>query len=176
MGISCRHSTPGSVKSPAGQGESTWSPAKTLHWRGARLLNIVFQPLFDMTSGRLRLGHIRMVELVTIGRRTGLSRTVLMPCFLMRGDSFVLLASYGGGRSQPAWYWNITANPQVQVRAGGRTRTMRARIAEGSEARGLLQRILLRTGGSYLFLVAPARAAGRTVPIVVLDPISGEPR
>lgn len=143
-----------------------------MHWRGARLLNMAFQPLFAATHGRLRLGHIRMVELQTTGRKTGLPRTVLMPCFAMLGDSFILLASYGGGRSQPAWYWNITTNPVVKVTASGRTHTMRARVAEGGEARRLLRRVLIRTGGTYLFLVAPARTAGRTVPIVVLDPIS----
>ncbi|WP_405498880.1 hypothetical protein [Nocardia sp. NBC_00511] len=68
----------------------------------------------------------------------------------------------------------ITANPLVQVRADGRTRTMNARITEGAEARALLRRVLLRTGGTYLFLIAPARAAGRTVPIVVLDPIADD--
>ncbi|MFE3189464.1 nitroreductase family deazaflavin-dependent oxidoreductase [Nocardia sp. NPDC059240] len=151
--------------------KQTWKPTKTLHWRGARLLNMVFQPLFEATAGRLRVGHIRLVELETTGRRTGLPRTVLMPSFLMLGDSYVLLASYGGGKSQPSWYWNITANPVVQIRAGGRTRTMRARVSEGKEARRLLARVLRRTGGTYLFLVAPARAAGRRVPIVVLDPI-----
>ena len=46
---------------------------------------------------------------------------------------YAVVASKGGAPEQPTWYWNILANPEVDLQDGPAPATYVARVAEGEE-------------------------------------------
>ena len=59
------------------------------------------------------------------GRRSGVRRrTVLI--YDRDGEDYLVVASYGGSDSHPAWYLNILENPDVRLRVGPDRFTARA--------------------------------------------------
>ena len=43
------------------------------------------------------------------------------------------MASQGGAPDHPQWYWNLRANPDVEIQVDGETFRARARELEGKE-------------------------------------------
>ena len=78
-----------------------------------------------------RLG--KPVILVTMrGAKTGALRKV--PLMRVEHDgAFVLVASQGGAPKHPKWYWNLKADPDVEIQADTTTFPARARELEGKE-------------------------------------------
>ncbi|HEY6743591.1 MAG TPA: nitroreductase family deazaflavin-dependent oxidoreductase [Lapillicoccus sp.] len=75
----------------------------------------------------------RPVVLVTMrGARTGALRKVPLMRVEHEGE-FVIVASQGGAPEHPHWYWNLKANPDVEVQVGTETFAARARELEGKE-------------------------------------------
>lgn len=75
----------------------------------------------------------RPVVLVTMrGAKTGAVRKVPLMRVEHEGE-FVLVASQGGAPEHPQWYWNLLANPDVEVQAGTTRFAARARELEGKE-------------------------------------------
>jgi deazaflavin-dependent oxidoreductase (nitroreductase family) len=50
-----------------------------------------------------------------------------------RDGTYVAVASYGGSPSNPAWYRNLIANPEVRLQDGARVHHLRAREVFGAE-------------------------------------------
>jgi deazaflavin-dependent oxidoreductase (nitroreductase family) len=73
------------------------------------------------------------VLLTHTGAKSGKRRTTPLTYFTDRG-SVILIASRGGHRHHPAWYYNLVANPEVELwtkGGGGRYRAQEVkRIAE----------------------------------------------
>jgi deazaflavin-dependent oxidoreductase (nitroreductase family) len=70
--------------------------------------------------------------LTTRGRRSG--RTVTLPLIYGRdGDNQVIIASKGGAPENPAWYLNLTADPNVGVQVAADRFQAVARVATGAE-------------------------------------------
>jgi deazaflavin-dependent oxidoreductase (nitroreductase family) len=73
------------------------------------------------TGGRLArrwLGGSDLVLLTTVGRRTGLPRTVTLMA-LREGADFLVAASHGGVDREPPWWLNLIANPSAELEVGG---------------------------------------------------------
>src|SRR5688572_17791162 len=87
--------------------------------------------LYQKTDGRIGsrfTGGAPVMLLTTRGRRSGLPRTA--PLLYMRdGERIVVVASTGGLPSHPAWYLNLSADPEVQVQIGDEKHAMRAETA-----------------------------------------------
>jgi deazaflavin-dependent oxidoreductase (nitroreductase family) len=66
------------------------------------------------------------------GARTGALRKVPLMRVEHEGE-FAIVASQGGAPEHPQWYWNLKANPDVQVQIGTETFPARARELEGKE-------------------------------------------
>src|SRR6185312_16358903 len=84
-----------------------------------------------VTGGRFgwRFGSIPVVELTTIGRRSGQQRSTMLTSPLQEGASYVVVASRGGDDQNPAWFLNLRDNPHVEVVFAGGPRTpMLARV------------------------------------------------
>jgi deazaflavin-dependent oxidoreductase (nitroreductase family) len=110
-----------------------------------------------------------VVELTTIGRRSGRSRTSLLTSPMQVGDGYVIVASRGGDDVHPAWFLNLRANPEVQVRTGrGPARTMTARVAVGTELDGLWRRI----GERKPHYLRYQERTSRPIPLVILTEAS----
>jgi deazaflavin-dependent oxidoreductase (nitroreductase family) len=85
------------------------------------------QKIYEGTGGRLghRMTGVPTLLLRTTGRKTGQPRTAAL-VYAQDGDSYIVVASKGGSDQPPGWLHNVTAQPDVQVQVGTRTRPARA--------------------------------------------------
>ena len=89
--------------------------------------------LIPMTNGRLSttLGQ-QVLVIEHEGAKSGKKRRTPL-LYFRDGDNVVIVASYGGNKRHPAWFFNLTANPRVRVWAKKVSGRYIARIAEGEE-------------------------------------------
>ena len=72
------------------------------------------------------------MRLVTIGRRTGQTRGVIVGYF-EDGPNLITMAMNGWGDSEPAWWLNLQAHPDASVELADGPRLVTARAARGDE-------------------------------------------
>jgi F420H(2)-dependent quinone reductase len=53
----------------------------------------------------------------TVGAKTGIQRTTSLS-YAKDGDSYLVVASKGGDPKSPGWYFNVKANPDVEINVG----------------------------------------------------------
>jgi len=101
------------------------------------------------------------------GARTGTERVNPLAYQRLAEDSVAVFASKGGAPSNPDWYHNLVAHPDVSVEIGTETFTARARVATGEER----ERIWERQAGEWPgFAEYGEKTKGiREIPVVVLD-------
>lgn len=140
-------------------------PRKLDRW--ARYFNKVHQALFRATEGRLggRMMGLDLVALTTIGRKSGQRRTSMVAAPIIASDKVVVVASYAAGSVNPQWYYNLLADPAVEVTFRGRTHSMTAHEAEGDE-RSTLWRVAAENGTLDRY---QARTE-RRIPLIILEP------
>ena len=73
-----------------------------------------------------------MVLLTTTGAKSGKARTSPLVYF-QEGDRRIIFASKAGAPTNPDWFHNITANPEVTVEIGTEKYQARAEVIEGPE-------------------------------------------
>jgi deazaflavin-dependent oxidoreductase (nitroreductase family) len=71
-----------------------------------------------------------LLLLTTIGAKSGQQRTSPV-VYTTDGDRLVIIASYAGRPTNPAWFNNLVANPEVTVEVPGETFAARAVVASG---------------------------------------------
>jgi len=101
-----------------------------------KTMNAVHRGLVKISGGRLGWQALNMpvVELTTIGRKTGQPRSVMLTSPLREGDALVVVASRGGDDQPPLWLLNIQAKPEVEVSVQGKPAVgMHARVATAEE-------------------------------------------
>jgi deazaflavin-dependent oxidoreductase (nitroreductase family) len=135
-----------------------------------KVLNAVHRPLFRLSKGKIGGRGLGMpvVVLTTTGRKTGAKRSVMLTSPLQLGESLVLVASRGGDDQNPAWLYNLEADPTVEIELDGRTRPMRARVADAAERAELWPRIV----ADHSNYASYQTKTDREIPVVVLDPAS----
>ena len=137
--------------------------------RSPHLLNDVHRRILKLTRGRIgwHAYGMPMLELTTVGRKSGEKRTTMLSSPLQRGDTIVVVASRGGSDAHPDWYLNLVAEPRVEVDYRGRgVRAMRARVADASE-RAELWPLVTKDHRNY---AAYQRKTDREIPLVLLEP------
>lgn len=73
-----------------------------------------------------------IIVLTTVGAKTGkLRKTALMR--VEHDGEYAVVASKGGAPEQPAWYFNLVANPEVELQDGAAKHDYIARELEGEE-------------------------------------------
>ncbi len=139
---------------------------------GFRVLSALHASVLKLTGWRVaaRVGGMPIVELRTVGRRSGRARTVVLSAPIVDGDTVVLVASKGGDDRHPAWYRNLVAHPDVEVTIGGRTRRMRARVADAAERDAAWPRVI----AAYRAYGAYQRRTEREIPLVICEPREGD--
>lgn len=70
--------------------------------------------------------------LTTTGRKSGEERTTPL-IYAPYGDAYTIVASKGGTDEPPAWYLNLSADPEVEVQVLGDRFKARARTANAEE-------------------------------------------
>ncbi|HEY7350497.1 MAG TPA: nitroreductase family deazaflavin-dependent oxidoreductase [Ktedonobacterales bacterium] len=107
-----------------------------------------------------------LLLLTTIGAKSGQPRTTPV-AYSTDGTRLVIVASKGGGPTNPDWYHNLLANPIVTVELGDERFQARATVAKGQERERLYaQHAALMPGFAEY-----QRKTTRQIPVVLLDRI-----
>lgn len=93
--------------------------------------------VYRLTRGRLGLWRPKpngwgALHLSTVGRRTGVERSVMVGYF-EDAPNLVTMAMNGWGEGEPAWWLNLQAQPDAEVHLPGGRRLVTARAAVGEE-------------------------------------------
>ncbi len=138
------------------------------------LLNLFVWPAhrvaLRLTGGRARVREptadgMGTLVLVTTGRRSGERRE--RPLYYMRdGDRFVVVASNAGDERDPAWWLNLQADPEADVRTSSGTVPVRAREVTDEERARLWPELVRRFAGFARYVERTARR----VPVIILEP------
>jgi deazaflavin-dependent oxidoreductase (nitroreductase family) len=106
-----------------------------------------------------------LLLLTSTGAKSGQTR--VNPLVYTRdGDRYVIIASKQGAPTNPDWYHNVVAHPEVTVEVGPDSFPARAVVAEGSERDRLYsaQAALMPGFAEY------ERKTTRRIPVVILEP------
>jgi deazaflavin-dependent oxidoreductase (nitroreductase family) len=104
-----------------------------------------------------------MLLLTTTGRRTGERRTNPM-MYLADGDRLLVFASKGGAPTNPDWYHNLVANPEVTVEVGTESYQAHATALQGDER----DRLYAEQSSRYPGFAEYQRNTSRVIPVVAL--------
>ena len=103
--------------------------------------------------------------LISIGRKSGEEK--MLPLIYKKvGDDYVIIASKGGAPAHPAWYLNLVATPDCEIRVGIDSYKVKARDAAGEERTRLWDELaeIYPPYRDY-----QASAGDREIPVVVLE-------
>jgi len=119
------------------------------------------------TAGTLR--GMPIVVLTTVGAKTGnLRKTALMR--VEHEGRYAVVASLGGAKKNPLWYFNLLANPHVELQDGDEKRDYNARQVEGAEKATWWKRAV----EAYPDYEAYQRRTARQIPVFVLEPMADD--
>jgi deazaflavin-dependent oxidoreductase (nitroreductase family) len=141
----------------------------------AKIFGIIQEPVdrlvYRLTGGATTasawLSGLKITMLTTTGAKTGTRRTALV-LGLPDGENLIVIASNFGRSHNPAWYYNLRANPNATIVFDGTRREVVGRELSGSDReRGYRQ-------GEEMF---PAFthyrrwAKNRQIPVLRLEPL-----
>jgi F420H(2)-dependent quinone reductase len=154
-------------KGPLLSGLSWAARQRPFTWFLVNIGNKIDPYLMRASGGRLKSTiNAPTVLLTHTGAKSGKKRTTPLAYFT-DGDDVVLIASRGGDRNHPAWYFNVTANPQVELWTKGGGGRYRAKEAEGEQRERLWGLAAEFYPG---FARYQERAGARRIPVVVCSP------
>jgi deazaflavin-dependent oxidoreductase (nitroreductase family) len=99
-----------------------------------------------------------------IGARSGTERVTPLGCSPQGDGRFAIVASNGGSRAHPDWYYNLKASPRIRVEVGTQTFTVLAEELDGTARADLWPKLVAQypSIGEY-----QARTA-RQIPVFLL--------
>jgi deazaflavin-dependent oxidoreductase (nitroreductase family) len=110
--------------------------------------------------------NIKLLLLHTTGAKSGEPR--LNPvAYMQDGDRYVIVASKGGAPTNPDWYYNIVAHPEVNIEVGTKKVRVRAEIVPEPERSELYARM----AAMYPGFAEYERRTDRIIPVIVLSPL-----
>ncbi len=90
--------------------------------------------LIRISKGKIgsQLGTQKVLILHTVGRKSGLPRSIPIAYFFYEGKYLIVESNWG--KDQHAdWYFNLQSNPQARIEVKGREIKVNASFAEGEE-------------------------------------------
>jgi deazaflavin-dependent oxidoreductase (nitroreductase family) len=99
------------------------------------------------------------------GAKTGTERVSPL-AYRRDGDSYAVFASKGGAPTNPDWFHNLKANPEVEIEVGTDTLKATARVAEGDER----ERIWSAQKTEFPGFADYEQKTSRQIPVVILEP------
>ena len=122
--------------------------------------------LYRATGGKIgsKMFGGNVLLLTTKGKRSGRVRTVPVMYF-DDGADWVVVASYGGSPVHPAWYNNLSQEPNVTVQVKGKSFKARAEVVKGADRERIWKKIAAE---QPRFEGYAKKTQGREIPIVVL--------
>ena len=80
--------------------------------------------------------------LTSVGAKSGQHRQSVLGVFPDGDDAWLIVASFGGSASNPAWYYNLAVHPdQAELEFGGRKVPVTATQLSGAEREAAWQKI-----------------------------------
>jgi deazaflavin-dependent oxidoreductase (nitroreductase family) len=107
-----------------------------------------------------------------IGAKSGTERVTPVGCFLQPDGRFVIVASDGGAAAHPAWYYNLKANPRINVEFGTGTFAVAVRELDGAER----EKVWADAASAAPGLGEYQNKTTRTIPMLLLTRISTQRR
>ena len=105
-----------------------------------------------------------MVLITTTGAKSGQPRTSPL-VYLPDGDRVVIFASKAGAPTNPDWYHNLKANPEVTVEVGADSYQAQAVEITGAERDRLFATQVERMPGFQTY----AESTTRLIPVIALE-------
>ena len=151
-------------------GRTTYRPSMTpprpvlrIGWAFHRFLHRITGGRFSTAAAKP--GGLGTLFLASTGRKTGrVRRNGLF--YIEDGPAFVVVASNGGEDADPAWWLNLTADPDAVVELETRQIPVRARQATPAEA----ERLWPRLDDAYAEYARYRAKRTHPIPIVILEP------
>ena len=134
-----------------------------------KTMNVVHRAILKISRGRMgfRVAGMPVLELTTIGRKSGQPRTVMLTSPTCVGEAIVIVASRGGDDRHPAWFLNLEHDPHVHVAVqGGPSQPMLARVATTEERDELWPQIAAK----HTNYAGYQTKTTRVIPLVLLEP------
>jgi deazaflavin-dependent oxidoreductase (nitroreductase family) len=104
-----------------------------------------------------------LLLLTTKGRKSGAARTSPV-MYLADGERLLVFASKGGAPTNPDWYWNLVADPEVTVEVGAETYRGQAHSVEGAER----DRLYAEQASRYPGFAEYQANTDRVIPVVAI--------
>lgn len=123
---------------------------------------------YEATAGA-RANDLRgrpIIVLTSVGAKTGkLRKTALMR--VEHDGTYAVVASMGGAPKNPVWYYNLKANPHVELQDRASTRDYLAREVSGDEKAAWWERAV----EAWPDYAKYQTRTDRQIPVFVLEPI-----
>ena len=104
-----------------------------------------------------------LLLLHTLGAKSQQERINPVAC-IKDGERFAVIASKGGAPTNPDWYYNVVANPQVTVEVGTEKFQAKATVAEEPDRSRLYEKMVEVMPGFDEY----RRKTTRVIPVIVL--------
>jgi deazaflavin-dependent oxidoreductase (nitroreductase family) len=104
-----------------------------------------------------------LLLLTTTGAQSGRMHTTPL-AYTREGDHYIIIASTGGAPTNPAWYHNLVAHPEVTVEVAHETFQAQASVAEGVER----ERLYTQMAAQMPLFAEHQRNTTRQIPVVIL--------
>ena len=112
-----------------------------------------------------RLEGMPLLLLFNVGAKSGTLR--INPLAYQKVESgYAIFGSKGGSPTNPSWYHNLMANPEVKVELGTETFMVTARLTEGAER----ERIWTQQKVDFPQFADYETKTSRQIPVIVLEP------
>jgi deazaflavin-dependent oxidoreductase (nitroreductase family) len=125
---------------------------------------------FESSNGA-KGGHLRGMPIVVMtmkGAKSGKLRKV--PVMRVEaGGIYAVVASLGGAPKNPVWYYNLVANPRVELQDGSERHDVVAREVTGDEKALWWERAV----AAYPDYADYQTRTTREIPVFVLEPAEG---
>jgi deazaflavin-dependent oxidoreductase (nitroreductase family) len=125
--------------------------------------------LIRISKGRIgsQLGTQKVLILHTVGRKSGLPRSIPIAYFFYEGKYLIVESNWG--KDQHAdWYFNLQSNPQASVEVKGREIKVHASFAEGEEYARLWEYVTKKHPPYSDY----QKMTQRKIPIAVFQPVA----
>ena len=120
---------------------------------------------FRANDGKVggQFANTTLLLLHTTGTKSGLPR-INPVAYIADEDRLVIIASKGGAPTNPDWYYNLVAKPEVGVEVGTEQFTAKATVTAGPERSQLYAKVAAKYPGFAEY----ERKTTRTIPVVTL--------
>ena len=137
--------------------------AMTNDWN-TRNLKVIEE--FRANAGKVAGRYARMPVLLLTTRGAKTSRSHTTPLAYSRdGERLVVIASKGGSPTNPDWYHNLVANPQVIVEVGREKFEAKASVLTGEER----DRAFAQQAAQMPFFADYEKRTPRKIPVIALE-------